>query len=152
MWETFRSKFKKHSVTRYCSDLSLFEWIVLVISNFLLILVLQPWISKVFSFNRTIFSLSRSEQFWWQNTILSLFSCHCGTHKESGSGQTKGWQRTSLFSTTFLLRGMAAYRDFFVSFVTIMCSKSFYCDSFFNEGGQFALSIPYSLLSTVISQ
>ena len=41
--ETFRNKVKKHSVTRNCSDLSLFEQIVLVISKCLQI---QPWISK----------------------------------------------------------------------------------------------------------
>ena len=48
MWETSRNKLKKHSVTKNCSDLSLFEQIVLVISKFLQILGLQPWISKVF--------------------------------------------------------------------------------------------------------
>ena len=37
IWETFRIKLKKHSVTKNCSDLSLFEWIVLVISKFFLI-------------------------------------------------------------------------------------------------------------------
>ena len=40
-------KLKKHSVTKNCFDLSLFEWIVLVISKVLQILGLQPQISKV---------------------------------------------------------------------------------------------------------
>ena len=48
IWETSRNKLKKHSVTKNCSDLSLFEQIVLLISNFLQILGLQPRISKVF--------------------------------------------------------------------------------------------------------
>ena len=43
-----RNKLKKHSVTKNCSDLSLFEQIVLVISKILQILSLQPRISKVF--------------------------------------------------------------------------------------------------------
>ena len=41
-------KLKKHSVTKTCSDFSLFEQIVLVISKFLQILSLQPRIPKVF--------------------------------------------------------------------------------------------------------
>ena len=49
IWETSRKKLKKHSVTKNCSDLSLFEQIVLVISKTLQILGLQPRISKVFS-------------------------------------------------------------------------------------------------------
>ena len=40
--------FKKHSVTKNCSKLPLFEWIVLVISKFLQILGLQPRISNFF--------------------------------------------------------------------------------------------------------
>ena len=44
---TFRNKLNKHSVTRNCSDLSLFE-IIQVISKILQILSLQPRISKVF--------------------------------------------------------------------------------------------------------
>ena len=48
IWENYRNKLKKHSVTKNCSDLSLFEQIVLVIPKFLQILVLQPRISKVF--------------------------------------------------------------------------------------------------------
>ena len=43
---------------------ALFEWIVLLISNFLQILSFQPRISKVFSITRTIFSHSKPEQFW----------------------------------------------------------------------------------------
>ena len=43
-----RNKLKRHSVTKNCSDLSLFEQIVLVISKILQILSLQPRISKVF--------------------------------------------------------------------------------------------------------
>ena len=35
MLETSKKKFKRHSVTKKCSDLSLFEQIVLVISKFL---------------------------------------------------------------------------------------------------------------------
>ena len=38
IWETSRDKLKKHSVTKNCSDLSLFEQIVLVISKILQIL------------------------------------------------------------------------------------------------------------------
>ena len=38
---------KKHSVTKNCSDLSLFEETVLMIPKFLQILGLQPRISKV---------------------------------------------------------------------------------------------------------
>ena len=34
IWDTSRNKLKKHSVTKNCSDISLFEWIVLVISSF----------------------------------------------------------------------------------------------------------------------
>jgi hypothetical protein len=49
------------------SDLSLFEWIVLVISKNLQILGLQP--QKFFSITRTICYHSRSKQFWKQNTI-----------------------------------------------------------------------------------
>ena len=45
--------------------------IVIVISEFLHILGLQPRISKVFSITRTIFSHSTSEQFWQQYTIVS---------------------------------------------------------------------------------
>ena len=61
VWVISRNKLKKHSITKNCSDLSLFEWIVPVISNFLLILSLQPLISKVFLITRTIFSHNRSE-------------------------------------------------------------------------------------------
>ena len=43
-----RNNLKKHSVTKMFYDLSLFEQIVLEISNFLQILGLQPRISKVF--------------------------------------------------------------------------------------------------------
>ena len=50
-----QEKIEKHSVTKNCSDLSLFEQIVLVISKLLQILGLQPRISKVFSITRTIF-------------------------------------------------------------------------------------------------
>jgi len=48
IWETSRNKLKKHSVTKNCSELSLFEQIVPVISKFLQILGLQPRTSKVF--------------------------------------------------------------------------------------------------------
>jgi hypothetical protein len=53
---------KKHSVTKNCSDLSLFESIVLVISKCLQILDLQPRISKVFLDHEN--NIERSEQFW----------------------------------------------------------------------------------------
>ena len=43
-----KNKLKKQSVAKNCSGLSLFEWIVLVISKILKILGLQPQISKVF--------------------------------------------------------------------------------------------------------
>ena len=51
IWETSRNKLKKHSVTKNripqnCSDLSLFEQIVIVISKCLQIFSLQPRISK----------------------------------------------------------------------------------------------------------
>ena len=46
-WETSRNKLKKHSVTKNCSDLSLFKQIVLMISKFLQIFGLQPLISKI---------------------------------------------------------------------------------------------------------
>ena len=49
--ETSRNKLKKHSVTKNCSDLSLFEQIVLVVSKMLQILGLQPRISKVCFFS-----------------------------------------------------------------------------------------------------
>ena len=39
---------KNHSVIKHCSNLSLFEWIALVIPKILQILGLQPRISKVF--------------------------------------------------------------------------------------------------------
>ena len=35
VWQTSRNKLKKHSLTKNCSDLSLFEKVVLVISKFL---------------------------------------------------------------------------------------------------------------------
>ena len=53
--ETSRNKLKKLSVTKNCSDLSLFESIALLISKILKI---------VFSITRTMFSHSRSEQCW----------------------------------------------------------------------------------------
>ena len=42
IWETSRNKLKRPPVTKNCSDLSLFEQIVLVISKILQILGLQP--------------------------------------------------------------------------------------------------------------
>ena len=48
IWESSRNKLKNHSVARNCSDLSLFEQIVRVISKILQILGFQPRISKVF--------------------------------------------------------------------------------------------------------
>ena len=47
-WEISRNKLKKHSVTKNCSDLSLFEQIVLVISKCLQILGLHSRISRFF--------------------------------------------------------------------------------------------------------
>ena len=46
IWETSWNKLKKHSVTRNCSDLSLFDQIVLVTSKILQILGLQ---SRIYS-------------------------------------------------------------------------------------------------------
>ena len=84
--ETSRNKLKKHSVTKNCSDLLLFEKIVQVISKFLQILGPQPRISKVFLI--TIFSHSRSEQFCQQNTISSILTYQANflgcQHKISG--------------------------------------------------------------------
>ena len=54
IWETSRNKLKKHSVTKNCSDLSLFGQIVLVISKFLQILGLKPRISNLKFFFWTI--------------------------------------------------------------------------------------------------
>ena len=48
IWKTSRNKFRKHSVFKSCSELSLFEQIVPVISKCLQILSLHLWISKVF--------------------------------------------------------------------------------------------------------
>ena len=73
MWETSKNKLKKHSVNKNGSDLSLFEWIVLVVSKTLQILSLQPQSQKFFSVTRTIFFHSRSEQFWYLNAILPFF-------------------------------------------------------------------------------
>ena len=42
-----QNKLKKHSVTKFFSDLSLFEWIVLVISNILKILGLEQFFLTV---------------------------------------------------------------------------------------------------------
>ena len=44
IWAIFRNKLKKHSVAKNCSDLLLFEQIVVVISKILQILGLQPGI------------------------------------------------------------------------------------------------------------
>ena len=44
----------------------------LFVSKILQILGLSLEFQKFFSITRTIFSHSRSEQFWWQNTIFSL--------------------------------------------------------------------------------
>ena len=52
-----RNKLKKHSVAKNCSDLSLFEYIVLVISKFLQILGLQPRISSFIDHQNIFFSL-----------------------------------------------------------------------------------------------
>ena len=49
VWETSRNKLKKHSVSKNCSDLSLFE---------------QPWISKVFLGHWNNFFSQWSEKFW----------------------------------------------------------------------------------------
>ena len=55
-----------------CSDLSLFEWIVLVISKFLKVISLQPP-----SFSRSLeqffFSNRGSKQFWKQNANSLIF-------------------------------------------------------------------------------
>ena len=62
-WSLTRSKLKKNSVTKNCSDLSLFEQIVQVVSKFLKILGLLPRISKVFLDHKNNFFHSKSEQF-----------------------------------------------------------------------------------------
>ena len=64
-----RKKLQKHSVTKYSSDLSLFEWNVLVIEK--KFGNSRPSASNFKSFSRSLewFFLSRSEQFWKQNTI-----------------------------------------------------------------------------------
>ena len=56
IWETSRNKLKSILLPNYSSELSLFEQIVLVIWYFLQIIF--------FSFTRTFFSHSRSQQFW----------------------------------------------------------------------------------------
>ena len=54
-WEISRNKLKKHYFTKTCSDLSLFEQIVLVISKKFQILGLLHQISKVFLDHENIF-------------------------------------------------------------------------------------------------
>ena len=56
-----------------CSDLSLFEWIVLVIENmFCKFSAFSLEFQMFFSITRTIFSHSGSEQFWKLNTKMYL--------------------------------------------------------------------------------
>ena len=62
IWETSRNKLKKHSVTKNCADLFLFKHIVQVINCKFSAHSLE--FQKLFSITRTIFSYSRSEQFW----------------------------------------------------------------------------------------
>ena len=61
---------KKHSVTKNGSDLSLFEWIVLVTQYFCQFSAFSLEFQTFFLITRTIFSYGRSEQFWQQNTIV----------------------------------------------------------------------------------
>ena len=52
------------SATKYCSDLSLFEKIAVVISKFLQFLAFSLEFQKFFSITRTFYSQSKSEPFW----------------------------------------------------------------------------------------
>ena len=76
MLETSRNKLKKHSVTKNCSGLSLFEQIVLVISKFLQILGLQSPISKKKSQSLAQFVLTVGQHNFGNKIpflVLSLF-------------------------------------------------------------------------------
>jgi hypothetical protein len=63
---------KKAFSFKNCSDLLLFEYFFFKFSGFSLEL------QKFFSITRTIFSHSRTEQFWKQNTISTNLWLHCG--------------------------------------------------------------------------
>ena len=74
---------KKHSVSIHCSDLSLFEMIVLVISKFLQILGLQPRISKLFSQSLEQFFLTVGQNNILNKTTFQIFRplvCHTIPH------------------------------------------------------------------------
>ena len=77
MWDlrNFQEQVKK--------KLSLFKEIVLVISKILLILGLQPWISKVFPIHKNIsfFSHNSSQQFWKKNTTSYPRLPHTQIHR-----------------------------------------------------------------------
>ena len=64
IWEDSRKKLEKHPVTKNCSYVSLFEWIVLVISKCCKFSAFRLKYLKFFSITKTIFSHSRSEQLW----------------------------------------------------------------------------------------
>ena len=72
-----KEQVKKDSVTRNCSELSLFEWIVLVISKILQILGLQHRI--FFSITRTIlvrkYHFLLNSQMNFKSLFISDFSC-----------------------------------------------------------------------------
>ena len=79
----FFFQFKKVFCFKNCTDLSMFEWIVQVISTFLQILGLRSRIKKKILISRSIFCHSRSEQFWKQDTNSSLNSVGTVTIKFS---------------------------------------------------------------------
>ena len=61
---------KKHSVTKNCSDLSLFEQIVLVISKFLQIIGLQIFLSYFATENGIKHNLIKSRKYMIFEVIL----------------------------------------------------------------------------------
>ena len=63
-----QEKLEKHSVTRNCSDLSLFDKLFKWSQKSCKFSAFSLEFQKNFSITRTIFSHSTSEQFWWQNT------------------------------------------------------------------------------------
>ena len=84
MWETSRDKLKKHSVTKKCSDLSLFEQIVLVIEN--IFWNFQPSASNFKIFSRSQFVLTVGQNNFG-NKITFLF---CTTAKMTSRKTGRG--------------------------------------------------------------
>ena len=76
-WETPRKKLKKHSVTKNCSDLSLFEQIILVILKLLQILGLQPQISKKISRSLEQFLLTEGQNNFGNKIPIWFFYFRC---------------------------------------------------------------------------